>query len=77
MTAYDPYAELKVSADASSFGLGAVLCQQDGDKWRPVAYVSRSMSETERRYAQIEKEGSAVTWASGKFTDYIGTEISN
>ena len=28
---YDPKRELKVSADVSSFGLGAVLFQQDGD----------------------------------------------
>ena len=25
-------------------------------EWRPVAYASRSMMKTERRYAQIEKE---------------------
>ena len=68
---YDPKRELKVSADASSFGLGAVLFQQDGDNWKPVAYASRSLSETERRYAQIEKEALAVTWACEKFTDYV------
>ena len=36
-----------------------------------MAYVSRSMSETEMRYAQIEKEALAVTWACEKFTDYV------
>ena len=29
------------------------------------------MTETERRYAQIEKEALAVTWACNKFADYI------
>ncbi len=29
------------------------------------------MSETERRYAQIEKEALAATWACEKFSDYI------
>ena len=53
---YDPKALSKVSADASSFGLGAVLLQQQGgQEWRPLAYASRSMSETEKRYAQIER----------------------
>ena len=68
---YDPEAELKVSADASSFGLGAVLFQKAEDNWRPVAYASMSMTETERRYVQIEKEALAVTWACEKFSDYI------
>lgn len=31
----------------------------------------RSLSETECRYAQIEKEGLALTWACERFTDYI------
>ena len=74
---YDPQTNTKVSADASSFGLGAVLLQQHHAEWRPVAYASRAMSETERRYAQIEKEVLAATWACEKFSDYIlGRTIS-
>ena len=69
---YNPEAKSKVSADASSFGLGAVLLQKDKDsEWRPVAYASRALSETERRYAQIEKEALAITWSCEKFSDYI------
>ena len=69
---YDPKAKSKVSADASSFGLGAVLLQEsDGGNWRPVAYASRSLSETERRYAQIEKEALATVWSCEKFSDYL------
>ncbi len=29
------------------------------------------MSETEKRYAQIEREALAVVWASDRFSDYI------
>ena len=68
---YDPEAETKISADASSFGLGAVLLQQSDETWRPVVYASRALNETECRYAQIEKEALAVTWASEKFSDYV------
>ena len=68
---YNPNAPTKVSADASSFGLGAVLLQKNANDWEPVAFASRSMTEVERRYAQIEKEALAATWACEKFTDYI------
>jgi len=50
---YDPGYETVVSADASSFGLGTVLMhRQPGGERKPVAYISRSMSTTEQRYAQ-------------------------
>ena len=64
-------AETVLSADASSNGLGAVLLQKFEAEWRPVIFASRSMSETETRYAQIEKEALAITWACDKFSVYI------
>ena len=48
LTLYNPTVPTKVSADASSYGLGAVLLQRVDEIWRPVAYASRAMSETER-----------------------------
>ena len=45
--------------------------QQPSGKWRLVAYVSRSMTPTEQRYAQIEKEALAVTWACERSRDYL------
>ena len=68
---YNPQAELKVSADASSYGLGSVLFQKEKTLWKPVAYASRPLTGTEMRYAQIEKEALAVTWACEKFSDYL------
>lgn len=72
LTLYDPTAEVKISADVASFGLGAVLLPQEGGDWKPVAYALRSMTLTEGRYAQIEiKEALAIMWAYGKFSDYV------
>ena len=69
---FDPLRSTTVSADASSFGLGAVLLQKqdDGEK-RPVTYASRSMTPTEQHYAQIDKEALAITWACDRFADYL------
>ena len=43
---FDVNAVVKVSADASSFGLDAVLLQQNNSSWQPVAFASRVMSDT-------------------------------
>jgi len=55
----------RVTADVSSYGLGGCLEQQHTDKehskkWKPVYFAYRSLNETERRYAQIEKEALAI-----------------
>lgn len=57
---YNIQANMKISADTSSYGLGAVLLRStDETTWQPVAFTSRALSETELRYAQIEKEALA------------------
>jgi hypothetical protein len=48
---YDVDKAVLISVDASSKGLGAAVIQDNG----VVAYASRALSETEQRYAQIEK----------------------
>ncbi|UYV65638.1 K02A2.6-like [Cordylochernes scorpioides] len=68
---YDPSLPITVSADASSFGLGAVIWQTKDGLRQVIAYASRTLSETEKRYAQIEKEALAITWACEKFKQYI------
>ena len=68
---YDVTADTKVCADASSYGVGAVLLQKQGELWKPVAFASRSLSGTEQRYTQIEKEALALTWACERFSEYI------
>ena len=69
---FDLNRETVLSADASSFGLGAVLLQrQPSGEMKPIAFISRSMTPTEQRYAQIEKEALAFTWACERHSDYL------
>ena len=73
---YNQDAQTKISPDASAYGLGAVLLQRQDEVWKPVACASKSMTETERRYSQIEKEAFVMVWACERFEDYVlGKEI--
>lgn len=72
LSLYNMDYETVIAADASSFGVGAVISQrQPSGQLQPVAYASRVMMDTERRYAQIEKEALAITWACEKFSNNI------
>lgn len=63
---YDPNKKLTLENDACEYGLGSVMLQEG----RPIAYASRSLTETERRYAQIEKEMLAAVYGLEKFHHY-------
>ena len=64
---YDPHSEITLSVDASQYGLGACI-MQDGV---PVAYASRTLTDTHKRYAQVEKEMMAIEFGLHRFHQYI------
>lgn len=64
---YNVAKPVKVAVDASQYGLGAVLLQDD----RPIAFASRTLTECETRYAQIEKELLAVVFGLEHFHYYV------
>lgn len=63
---YDPSKELTLQCDASETGLGAALTQAG----EPVAFASRALTQTEKGYAQIEKECLAIVFGTEKFHQY-------
>ena len=61
-----------VVTDASPVGLGLILLQDQGTGQRkPVAYISRSLTPTERRYSQIEREALGCVWAVERLHNYL------
>ena len=64
---FDPSKKSVIQVDASQKGIGAVLLQ-DG---KPIAFASKSLSETEKRYANIERELLAVVFGCERFHTYV------
>ena len=67
LTYFDPTKQSTVQVDASTRGLGAVLLQDE----RPVAFASKALTETEQRYANIEREMLAVVFGCTRFHTYL------
>ena len=65
MAYFDKTKQTELITDASPFGLSAILtqkCSGSIDR-KVVAYISRLLSNVERRYSQTEREALAIVWA--------------
>ena len=64
---YDPEKDNVIQSDASLKEIGCVL-MQDG---KPVCYASRSLSDTESRYSNTERELVTACWSLERFSHYV------
>lgn len=60
-----------LTTDASNYALGAVLSQGKIGSDLPVAYASRTLSESEINYSTIQKEMLGIIWATKYFRPYL------
>ena len=69
---YDPEKPMVIACDASPYGLGAVLSHIMPDKSeRPIIFTSRTLTNAEKNYSQIEKEVLAIIFAIKKFSIFM------
>ena len=64
---YDHKQPLILQTDASKYGLGAALIQNN----RPIAFASESLTDVETRYANIERECLSMCVGLEKFHTYV------
>ena len=63
LTHYNPTLPIVMAADASAYGVGAVISHVFPDSSeRPIAFASRTLTTSEKNYAQLEKEALALVF---------------
>lgn len=69
---FDINDETFLYTDASPRALGAVLVQRNSSgENRIISFASKTLTETERRYAQTQREALAVVWGAEHFFYYL------
>ncbi|XP_065204814.1 uncharacterized protein K02A2.6-like [Planococcus citri] len=63
--------ETHLYCDAGPNALGAVLVQISNGEPRPIEFASKSLTEVEKRYSQLEKEAYALVWGVERFQFYL------
>ena len=81
MSYFDKTKETFVVVDASPVGISAILSQKprncDTTNQQIIAYASRALTDTEKRYSQTEKEALAIVWAVEHFHLFLfGSEFT-
>ena len=67
LTYYDHTKPPVLQTDASEYGLGTALLQNN----RPIAFASKTLTDVETRYTNIERECLSVCFGLEKFHTYV------
>ena len=60
-----------LQCDASSKAIGGVLMQREGKTLHPIHYVSRTLTDCEKKYSISEMECLAIVWSVTKLDRYL------
>ena len=68
---FDPKSQTLIFTDASGVAIGAVLMQRHAELLHPVAFLSRTLTNTEQRYATHDRELLAIYYALTRWKHYV------
>ena len=71
LISYKPGGETMVICDGSPTGLGGDLFQKTERGFQPVHFVSRSLTDTEKQYSQIEQEALPAEFTTTRLHMYL------
>ena len=72
LTHFDPKFPIHMAGVASQYGIGAVISHiMPNGSERPIAYASRTLSSTEKKYAQVEKEALSLIFGVKRFHQFL------
>ena len=64
----DPFC---IKTDRSGIRIRAILSQQQGDRWHPIAFISCSLNDTERNYHAADLKMAAIIFALKEWCQYL------
>ena len=67
----DPTKRFKITTDACGYGIAAVLSQEFEGVDRPIAFISRTLTEGERKWDTHDKEALAIVFAVEQFRHWL------
>lgn len=68
---FDPSLPITITCDSSGYGVGAVLSHIVEGVEKPVLFASSTLTPSEQKYSNLERESLAIIFALKKFHKYI------
>ena len=67
----DEKSTIKLHTDTSDYGIGGVLIQVVRNEWRPIAFISKSLSATQLKWSMTQKESYAIYYSCQQLDSII------
>lgn len=68
---FNPELPIILTTDASNSAVAGILSHQFSDGLKPIAFVSRALSKSEKNYSTLEKEALAIVFCVTKLKQYL------